>query len=182
VLNYTEDIAPTKYNENVKRIIEKIEWLKGFKEARLLNKFEPTFLRALGWYRKGLHTEDPYDKFLAYWNAIEITASKYHPRTERTKNGTKNQIWECFNTLWGDLSDWPIISGNQNWIDANNDIRRKIAHGVAPITVDSIEEIIEKLEKLEQVSYRFLSGWRERLPNNDHLTSLLEHIGIEEPV
>jgi hypothetical protein len=179
-LNFTEDIAPKKYNENVKRIIEKREWLKGFKEARLLNEFEPTFLRALGWYRKGLYTEEPYDKFLAYWNAIEITASKYHPRTERTRNGTKNQIWECFNTLWGDVSEWPIISGNKEWIDDNNDIRKDIAHGIAPMTVENIEATIGRLEQLEKVAYHFLSGWRGQLPNFDHLSSLLEHIGIEE--
>ncbi len=179
-LNFTENITPRKYNENIKRIIEKQEWLKAFKEARLLNEHELTFLRALGWYRKGLHTEDPYDKFLAYWNSIEITAAKYHPRTNRTKSGTKNQIWECFNTLWGECANWPIISCNTNWIDENNDIRKGIAHGVTPITVEHVIEIIEKLEQLEQISYRFLSGWRERLPHHDHLSSLLEYIGIEE--
>lgn len=179
-LSFTENLGTRKYEKNIKRIIEKDEWLTAFKESRLLNEHERTFLRSLGWYRKGLYTEDSYDKFLSFWNCIEITAAKYHPRTERTRNGAKNQIWECFNTLWGECADWPVIGGNEQWIDDNNSVRKDIAHGVAPITVDYVKQIIEKLEELEQVSHLFLSSWRERLPNRDHLSSLLEYIGIEE--
>ena len=178
-LSLTEDIGYRKYKENVKRIIEKDEWVDAFKESRLLNEHEPTFLRSLGWYRKGLYTDDSYDKFLAFWNSIEITAAKYHPRTDRTRDGTKNQIWECFKTLWGECSDWPVISGNEHWIDDNNSVRNDISHGVAPITVEYVKQIIEKLEDLEQVAYLFLKGWREKLQIHDHLSSLLEHIGIE---
>lgn len=77
---------------SVRRIIEKDEWKTAFQESRLLNEEEPTFLRALGWYRKGQYTDDPFDKFLAFWNSIEITATKYHTPTPQTQNGSKNQI------------------------------------------------------------------------------------------
>ncbi len=53
------------------RRVTKEEWQEAFKEARLLAMTESTFLRALGWYRKGSYTEDPFDKFLAFWNSID---------------------------------------------------------------------------------------------------------------
>ncbi len=60
-------------------------------------------------------------------------------------------------------------------------MRNDISHGVAPITVEYVKQIIEKLEDLEQVAYLFLKCWREKLQIHDHLSSLLEHIGIEPP-
>jgi hypothetical protein len=178
-LSFTEEVSNRKYNKNVRRIIEKEEWVSAFKDARLLNKHEPTFLRALGWYRKGLYTNDSYDKFLSFWNSIEITATKYHPKTERTSSGSKNQIWECFKTLWGECANWPIIGGNEQWIDENNSVRKSIAHGVAPITVEYVKNVLDKLGELEQIAHLFLVNWRNRFEISDHLSSLLEHIGIE---
>lgn len=165
---------------SVRRIIEKDEWKTAFQESRLLNEKEPTFLRALGWYRKGQYTDDPFDKFLAYWNSIEITATKYHTPTHQTQNGSKNQIWECFKTLWGDCTDWPTIQGNENWIKDNYEIRTNIAHGLTPITVDEVEKIVNKIAELERVAHNFLTNWREKeLSIKDHLSPLLEHIGVE---
>jgi hypothetical protein len=65
-----------------------------------------SFLRSLGWYRKGLYTNDPFDKVLAFWNAIEIVASRYYRNVpsialERARKGIKNQVWACFIALWG---------------------------------------------------------------------------------
>lgn len=180
-LGFTEDRSSFSYKGNVKRIIKSKEWLDAFKDARLLTDNEPTILRALGWYRKGLYTEDSYDKFLSFWNSIEITATKYHRRTERTLNGSKSQIWECFKTLWGDCSDWPVIDGNEKWIDDYYSLRKDIAHGVAPITVESVQKIIVKLEELEQVASIFLTGFIDTLQIRDHLSSLLEYIGVEKP-
>lgn len=179
-LSFSEKYDSKIFQGTIKRIVEKDEWLASFKESRLLNEHEPTFLRSLGWYRKGLYTEDPYDKFLAYWNSIEITAAKYHHRTDRTQKGSKNQIWECFRELWGECSKWPVIKGNENWIDDYYNVRNKIAHGHDSITIDSVENIVNKLEQLEHISRLFLSDWRKKLISSDHLSSLLEHIGIEK--
>jgi hypothetical protein len=83
-------------------------------------------LRGLGWYRKGLYTEDPFDKFLAFWNAIEIVAAAYYQSEfvpsidrERAKKGSKSQIWECFKALWGPCEQWPNIAGDDKWFDEN---------------------------------------------------------------
>lgn len=148
-----------------RRIVEEEEWRSAFREARLLALSQPTFLRALGWYRKGLSTEDTFDRFLAFWNSIEIVAGKYHPDTERAKNGSKSQMWECFKVLWGECDQWPVITGDESWIDKNYDIRKNIAHGIASIDVRSVEEVIEKLDAIEQVSRKFLIEWRSKQLN-----------------
>ena len=176
-----QDIRVNTIEEySTRRIIEEDEWISSFKESRCLNEFEQTFLRSLSWYRKGLYSEDPFDKFLSLWNSIEVTASKYHIKNSQTQKGVKNQIWQCFVTLWGECKNWPIIPGNNKWIDQNYKIRKNIAHGVAPVTVKSIEEIVAQLETLEEVAHGFLSDWKSKqLPMEDHLSDLLSHIGEE---
>ena len=84
-LIYTDTRPIRNENHMVRRLVEEAEWITSFKESRSLNEYEPSFLRALGWYRKALYTEDSFDKFLAFWNSIEVTASKYHTKDEKTK-------------------------------------------------------------------------------------------------
>jgi hypothetical protein len=178
-LSFTHEHVSQKFQDDVRRIIKREEWIAAFKDARLYNEQEPTYLRALGWYRKGLYTNDPYDKFLAYWNSIEITATKYHPESEEAIEGSKNQIWECFKKLWGECQNWPIIRGNDRWINDNYEIRKDIAHGLTTITVDGVKNIVTALDEIEPVAYRFLADWRSQLQISDHLNSLIDHIGIE---
>lgn len=163
-----------RYNSlanEVKRIITEDEWKFAFKESRLLTLTEPTFLRALGWYRKGLITEDPFDKFLAFWNSIEVVAGKYHTRTDRTQNGIKNQIWQCFQDLWGNIENWKLISGNQNWIDDNYQTRKDVAHGIISIDIDTIEAIVNKLQIIEKLAHIFLIEWRtQKLSPENNIT------------
>lgn len=142
---------------NVKRFIEKHEFQKAFDDAFYLAHHHPVILRAYGWYRKGLYNEDKFDIFLALWNCIEIVSSKYHTPDNRTRNGAKNQIWNCFITLWGECKDWPLpIAGNDNWIDENNEIRKNIAHGIANVNIDEVQRITDKIGTLRLVSYLFL--------------------------
>lgn len=149
----------------VRRVIEQKEWHSAFEQSHLLAQIEPTFLRALGWYRKGSYTEDPFDKFLAFWISIEIVVSKYHPQIERARNESKSQMWESFKDLWGDCSHWPIITDDEGWIDRNYKIRKDIAHGVASVDVKQVETVVEKLETIEKVAYAFLTGWKEHKLN-----------------
>ena len=150
----------------IRRIVEIEEWRDAFREARLLALAEPTFLRSLGWYRKGLYTEDAFDKFLAFWNAIEIIAGKYHPPIPNDKpTGSKSQIWECFKSVWGNCGEWPIIPGNENWIDNNYAIRTQIAHGIASIDVEQIETVLNEIDKIQGVAYRFIIDWRNNRLN-----------------
>ena len=152
---------------DVKRIIEREEFESAFSEAHQLAQGSPSFLRSLGWYRKGLTTDDPLDKFLAFWNSIEIVAAKYYqyvPTIDkvRAEKGSISQVWECFKALWGPCEEWPVIPGQRKWIDQSSAVRVGVAHGVVPIDIHKVAEVADRLPAIEEVSYRFLLGWRER--------------------
>lgn len=49
-------------------------------------------------YSKGKITQNTLDKFLAFWNVIEILGIKYHETTERTTGEGKKKI-KLFNVL-----------------------------------------------------------------------------------
>ncbi|SHF02007.1 hypothetical protein SAMN03080594_102356 [Arenibacter palladensis] len=147
----------------VRAIIDEEEFKQCFEISRTLNLEHTAFLRALNWYRKGLYTDDPFDKFLAFWNSISVVAGKYHTQNERTRNGIINQIWNCFETLWGNsVSEWPNIN-NDRWINQHNEIRNNIAHGVIPVEVDYVEDVISRLENVQSVAYSFLKEWSARI-------------------
>lgn len=151
--------------QHVRRIVERDEWHNAFESARDLNEKSTTFLRALSWYRKGLYTEDPFDKFLAFWNSIESVANKNHPKgtcldKDNKDKGSKCHIWECFKLIWGECNMWPVITGEIKWIDDNYSIRKDIAHGVMPVNIRRVEEVLNKLETIEEVAYKFLTDWK----------------------
>lgn len=158
--------------QDVRRRIEQNEFEDAFREAHDLSRGSPSFLRSLGWYRKGLTTDDPLDKFLAFWNAIEIVAGKYYRYVPcidkgRAQNGSKSQVWECFKALWGQCEEWPTIPGQTKWIDESYSVRLDVAHGVAFIDVHKVGEVAERLPAIERVCFNFLSGWRERFLESD---------------
>jgi len=142
-----------------RRVVQTDEWKSAYYETLRL-KGEQTFMRAMGWYRKGLYTEDPIDKFLAFWNSIGIISTKYHPDNENSSKGSKSQMWECFKSLWGDVADWPIIPNQKSWIDDNYEIRTSIAHGTITVDVQEIGKIIDKIQIIEDVAHRFIDDWR----------------------
>jgi hypothetical protein len=174
-LSLTERERGYSQRHDVRRVIEPDQLEHAFTEAYTLARGSPSFLRSLGWYRKGLTTEDPLDKFLAFWNAIEIVASKYFRYVpsidqERAKNGSKNQVWACFDALWGPCGGWPVIPGQTRWIDESYSVRLDVAHGVAFINIHKISEVAERLPVMEDICYRFLRGWHERFLELDRGT------------
>lgn len=147
----------------VRAIVTQEEFRDCFELSRFLNLNEPAFLRALNWYRKGLYTEDPFDKFLAFWNSISVVSSKYHTPNDRTRAGIINQIWNCFETLWGtNTQDWININGDDRWINDNNNIRTNIAHGLIPVEIQYVEDVITRLDNVQRVANRFLLEWASR--------------------
>ncbi len=161
-LDLSNNVFLPRNTDNVRRIIERRDFKEAFKESRLLSLTESTFLRSLSWFRKGKYTQDPFDKFLAFWNSIETVASKYNPNKINCKGkGTICHIWECFKIVWGECADWEFIGGQEGWIDMCNKHRKNIAHGIIPIEVDFVEKVVEKLEELENVAHKFLNDWRE---------------------
>ncbi|RCW60163.1 MULTISPECIES: methylamine utilization protein MauJ [Halanaerobium] len=158
-LEYSKNKSLT--NHNLRREITKVEWNKAFKDSRLLFFKQPVFLRAIGWYRKALYTEEVTDKFLSFYNSLEIISNKYHPEYERKEKGSKSHMWETFKKIWGDCSQWPIIADDKDWIDENYEIRKNIAHGVKEINVEFINEVDNRLEEIRKVSYRLINDWWE---------------------
>jgi hypothetical protein len=154
------------WNSNVRRFISKVEFKRAFVESLNLMNFEPSFLKAYGWYRKGLYTEDPFDRFLAFYNTIEVIATNYHPKNEASKKGSKSQIWECFKAIWGECNQWPQeIQGQNKWIDENYDIRVGIAHGLANVNVEEVGKVIVMTETIQKVTYMFLRDWKSKQLN-----------------
>jgi hypothetical protein len=161
-------IITERNRQEVRRIIDQQEIEDAFGNAHHLAEHSPPFLRSLGWYRKGLYTEDPFDTFLAFWNAIEIVASSFYKYVgnidqERAKKGSKSQIWECFKAIWGSCENWPNISGNDTWIDENYETRKDIAHGLNFVNIEKVELVANKNGVIRSVSHRFLKDWYETL-------------------
>jgi hypothetical protein len=153
-------------------VIEQHEFAFAFGEALRMRRHSSPFLRSLGWYRKGLTTDDPFDKFLAFWNSIAIVASKYYRTVstidkERAKKGSINQVWECFTALWGPNEDWPVINGRPDWIDQTYAVRVGVAHGTEPVDINKVAEVAQRIPAIESVSYRFLKDWRARFLDLD---------------
>ncbi len=146
---------------HIKRILTEEEIKQAFKESLSLSLKHPVFLKAYSWYRKGLYTEDPFDKFLAFFNSIELVASKYHPQNDAAKKGSKSQIWECFKAIWGECSEWPLyIRGNNKWIDKNYETRKEIAHGLAIVNIEEVGKVSSMITSIQNVAYLFLRDWK----------------------
>jgi hypothetical protein len=148
---------------SVKRAITEIDLRKFFRHARWFSEQERTFLRALSWFRKGLTTEDPLDRFLALWLAIEVVAGKYHPQLPADHgHGSKSQIWESFKSVWGEYAQWPEIAGQRMWIDENYKLHKQIAHGTAPVDIEAVEAAVAKATVIQNVARNFLLAWRDQ--------------------
>lgn len=166
--NSSLNVSSKEYNNlqdraTVKALIDEEEFKFCFNLARQLNLYEDKLLRAFSWYRKGLYTEDPFDKFLAFWNSITVVAEGYCNVNERTRLGPINKIWDCFTTLWGECPNWEFVNGNERWINENTEIRNKIAHGGVTVDIEYVENVINELEVLQNVAYKFLTEWSTRL-------------------
>ncbi|QDO94649.1 hypothetical protein FNB79_11995 [Formosa sediminum] len=150
---------------NIKTIVEFSEIQRAFELARELNLHTDNskMLRAFSWYRKGLNTENTLDKFLAFWNSISVVSDAFCENNERTRSGTINRIWNCFIQVWGECSEWPHILGNENWVNEHNAIRNQIAHGGITIDIEYVNDILDKINILQKVNYKFLRDFSEKL-------------------
>ncbi len=156
-LSLLDPRGANRQDHSVKRVVTELELREAFSRARWFSEQQPTFLRALSWFRKGLVTEDPLDRFFAFWLALEIVAGKYHPDVPEARNGSKSQLWESFKFLWGEPANWPVIAGQLQWIDQNHALRVKIAHGTAAVDVEAVEHATEMGETIVEVAHQFLT-------------------------
>lgn len=159
-----KETITTKFN--TRRIIDKNEVREAFNISRILELEEPNLLRALGWLTKGKVTQNNLDRFLAYWNVIEILGTCYFTETVRTSgdNRTKNKIYQCFIDYFGKaINKWGIPD---RWIDEMYTKRNVIVHGAQEVNLESIIEISNLLPLLEKMSNELISEILERKIRN----------------
>lgn len=147
------------YGNRIQRIIQEREWKEAFRISRQYGLNRRIYSRALSWFRKGLTSEDPVDKFIAFWSSLEGFGSACARKTERTKLGCVNQICDCFDQLWGDVSNWKVITNDAEQINRFQEIRNGIAHGSIELNVDTIRQISNHLPLLHKLAHTFLSEW-----------------------
>ncbi len=147
---------------SVKRILDRNIIDESFQTAReySINETKSAALRAMGWYRKGHISNDPIDRFLAFWNVIEILGVKFHTPTERTSSGAINQIFQCFLDYIGEETSWGLVD---RWINNMHQLRSQLAHGGITIDIHTIEDVAEKNEVLQKQANLLLYKICDRL-------------------
>lgn len=144
---------------HVKRIVDQREWEAAFRDGREYGLRWAAFSRALSWYRKGLTSENPIDKLIAFWVAIEVVGAKHARKNEKTDMGAINKICDCFDQLWGSVESWKVIPNQAQWVNKFHDMRNEIAHGARRVDVETVREISPALPKLRELAQAFLSDW-----------------------
>lgn len=132
-----------------RRLLSKSDIISAFKMARRFELEQSKLLRAIGWYSKGKISQNTFDKFLAYWNVIEILGKEFHTPTDRTQNGVKNQIYQCFFDFLGSIDNWGLPDG---WIDNMYVKRNEIVHGGEDTTLEAINIVSELVPMLEKTA------------------------------
>ncbi len=152
------------FETQVKRIVTEHDWSAAFRLGRDYGMDRPVFSRALSWYRKGLTSEDPIDKLIAWWSSIEGVGSKFARKTPRTQVGAINQVCDCFDQLWNNVGRWRVIPNEAVWVNRLHDARNAIAHGFIPVDIENVREIAAYLPKLRELAHAFLSDWATKWP------------------
>ncbi|GGB61762.1 methylamine utilization protein MauJ [Fictibacillus barbaricus] len=138
-----------------RRLLNKSDIITAFKMARKFEIDQPKLLRSIGWYSKGKIPQNTFDKFLAFWNVLEILGKEYHTETERTKgeNKTKNKIYQCFLDYFGEIEGWDLP---EKWIDDMYEKRNEIVHGGEDTTIEAINATSKLIPLLEQTSRKLI--------------------------
>lgn len=150
---------------HIRRLITKHEWLDAFQSGRRYSMERPYLSRALSWYRKGITAEDPVDKLIGYWSALEAIGAACSRDNERTRRGSINQICDCFDQIWGQADKWQVIPGNPAVLEKFNEHRNGISHGFIRIDIEFIRGLVAELPLYQQIATTFLRAW-EHLGSN----------------
>ena len=152
---------------HVKKLIPEQEWRSAFQLGREYGINQAVLSRALSWFRKGLISEDPIDKFLAFWSSIECVGSVCARKTERTKLGAVNQVCDCFDQLWENVADWKVIPNKASYINDFHETRNGIAHGYINVDVETVRRISQDLCVIQSLTTAFLSDWERKIINDN---------------
>lgn len=155
--------ANTRFEEyTTKRILDKQLFEESFRDAReySMDRTKSVVLRAVGWYRRGLMSSDPIDKFLSLWNVIESLGTKFHTQTERTNGGAINQIYQCFIDYIGREVEWGLPD---RWINDMHTLRSQLAHGGITVDINTIVRVSDHNETLKNQAKILLGNIIQRL-------------------
>lgn len=144
-----------------KRVVTRHEWIDAFKLGRDYGIHRPVFSRALSWHRKGLTSEDPIDKLIAWWSSIEAVGSKLARKTPKTRKGAINQVCDCFDQLWDNVGQWRVIPNNAALVDRFHELRNGIAHGFMAVDIENVREVAGFLPTLRELAHTFLTDWAD---------------------
>lgn len=159
-------LNPTEYGyrevaSNARRIIEPELIDRAVLILPQWREHRKAFLRSLSWYRKAKNSEDPVDRFMSFWSALEGVCAKCFRDAERTRRGVINQIADCFDQVWTDASQWRVIPGRPDWINRLHNTRNGISHGFISVDIEQIKTISEALPTLEALTHDFLTDWEQ---------------------
>lgn len=144
---------------HIKRRVEEDEWLNAFQLGREYSMTRPYFSRAMSWYRKGVVSEDPIDKLIGFWSALEGIGATCHEKNDRTAQGIINQICNCFDQVWGSADKWQVIPNQAGVINEFYDLRNGIAHGFRRVDIETIRDLVVKLPVYKEIARAFLLSW-----------------------
>lgn len=162
---------------HVRRILTMQEWYDAFHFGREYSMGRRIYSRAISWFRKGLGSEDPIDRVIAFWSALEAIGSQYYRRSARTEQGIINQVCDCFDQLWGPVERWKVIPNNPNLVNEFHNFRNGFSHGFMRVDIETIRDIVVRLPVYQDLVYAFLCDWElqgDLLERNHPLPEALE--------
>jgi hypothetical protein len=144
---------------HVKRRVSEFQWLQAFEKGREYSLYRHYFSRAISWYRKGLVSDDPIDKVIAFWSALESIGSNYFRESERTSNKVINQVCDCFDQLWGPVESWKVIPNNPKVVNKFHEFRNGFSHGYMRVDIEIIRNVVNQLPVYQDLVHEFLIDW-----------------------
>ncbi|RCK72741.1 MAG: hypothetical protein ANABAC_1275 [Anaerolineae bacterium] len=149
-------------SDSVRRVINESEWTNAFTLGREYSLNRGYFSRAISWYRKGLGSEDPIDRVIAFWSALEGISSQYYRPNDRTEQGIINQICDCFDQLWGTTENWRVIPNEPDVINHFYNFRNGFSHGFMRVDIETIKKVVGKLPVYQKLVREFLLEWESK--------------------
>jgi len=146
---------------HVKRFVTREELFDAFTDGRNISIHRRYLSRAISWYRKGQVSEVPIDRLIAFWSALEAIGSNHFRHTPRTERGAVNQVCDCFDQLWGPVTEWKVIPNQPEVINQFHNYRNDIAHGIRRVDIETIREVVGYLALYENLAHQFLLDWMQ---------------------
>jgi hypothetical protein len=144
---------------HVKRRVTEDEWVDAFRLGREYSLDRHYFSRAISWYRKGLVSDDPIDKLIAFWSALEAIGSRYFRDSERTRQGAINQVCDCFDQIWESSDRWQVIPNEPDVVNQFHRYRNGLSHGFIRVDIEAIRDIVQHLPRYQNLVHQFLLDW-----------------------